>query len=176
MTGPSDAASRAAIRAWIDQQHQEMERSSYYLLLGVARDATDDALRDAYYRLVARFHPDLYGDTIDGTTREKLVSLYSRLVEAYQTLSDHVKRGQYDRQLAGGRLRFSAEEERAAAAKSSDGEISNPSAKRFFNLGKSALRAGDVRGAIMNLKLALSCEPGSAQIRAELTRAEGMQK
>jgi curved DNA-binding protein CbpA len=169
-----DAGGRAAIRAWIEQQHQEMERSSYYHLLGVERETSEPQIRDAYYRLVARFHPDLYGDALEGETRNKLVSLYSRLVEAYRCLSDLQRRQKYDKQLAAGRVRFSAEDDRAP--RDPEAEIENPNARRFHRLGKAALMAGDARAAVNNLKLALSAEPASEYLREELARAEAMLK
>lgn len=173
MSSISDQSARAAIRAWIEQQHEELNRSSYYHLLGVPREAHEGQIRDAYYRLVARLHPDLYVDTLDPETRQKLVSLYSRIVEAYRILSDGKKREQYDRVLAEGRLRWTADDERA---RDPEAELKNPNAKRFYKLGKAALLAGDGKAAVMNLKLALSVEPQSAALRAELARAEALLK
>lgn len=170
----NDAGAREAIRGWIVQQHAEMERSSYYHLLGVAREASEPEIRDAYYRLVARFHPDLYGEALDPDTRAKLVALYSRLVEAYRCLSDSQKRVRYDKQLVNGKLRFSVEDERGP--RDPEAEIANPNAKRFFRMGRAAVMAGDAKSAITNLKLALSVEPDSAVIKAELAKAEAMLK
>lgn len=177
MSQITDDTAKAAIRGWIDQQHAELDRSSYYHLLQVARDAHEPAIRTAYYALVARLHPDLYVETLDVVTRQKLVSLYSRIVEAYRVLSDGQKRGQYDRALAEGRMRWSPEEEKAANARRDlDAEVTNPNARRFFKLGRAALMAGDGKGAVMNLKLALSVEPGAKVIKAELAKAETLLK
>jgi curved DNA-binding protein CbpA len=172
--GSIDAAGRAAIRAWIDQQHQEMERSSYYHLLGLERNAGDAEIREAYYRQVARFHPDLYGDALAEDTRQKLVSLYSRLVEAYRCLGVGARREKYDRLLAAGKLRFTQEDDRPRRDPETD--LTSPEAKRFFRMARTALLSGDARGAITHLKLALSVEPGSEALRAELARAEAAVK
>jgi DnaJ-class molecular chaperone len=177
MSSISDEASQRAIRAWIQQQHSELDRASYYHLLGVARDAHEPAIRSAYYALVARLHPDLYVNTLDSATRGLLVTIYSRIVEAYRVLADGKKREQYDRALAQGRLRWSPEEEKVAQARRDpDAEIGNPHAKKFFKLGRAALVAGDGKAAVMNLKLALSVEPKSEIIRTELARAEALLK
>ncbi len=173
----TDEASRKAIKAWIEQQHAELERSSYYHLLQVPRDAHEPAIRTAYYALVARLHPDLYVNTLDAETRQKLVSIYSRVVEAYRVLADGQKREQYDRALAAGRMRWSPEEEKLShTRRDPDAEIGNPNARRFFKLGRAALTSGDGKGAVMNLKLALSVEPQSTLIKAELARAEALLK
>jgi curved DNA-binding protein CbpA len=125
--------------------------------------------------MVARFHPDLYGDILDKDLRARLVALYSRLVEGYRVLRDSNKRQQYGKLLEQGRLRWTLEEDRAPR-RDSDAEVVNPNARRFYKLGKSALGAGDAKSAIMNLKLALSVEPDSAAIQAELARAEAALK
>lgn len=175
MTQLGDEAAKAAIRSWIEQQHSELERSSYYHLLGVRRDAGETEIRDAYYRLVARLHPDLYVNTLDPDTRAKLVTIYSRIVEAYRVLNDPRRREKYEAVLARGKLRLSQEDE-LTSARAPEDELKNPNAKRFFKLGRAALMAGDGKSAVMNLKLALSVEPGSELLRAELAKAEALLK
>src|ERR1700761_5562063 len=62
----------------------------YYEVLGVPRDADQDAIRRAYRKLARQFHPDLNSDT-DAEDR------FKELGEAYEVLSDPDKRGRYDR-------------------------------------------------------------------------------
>ncbi len=170
-----DEAGRKAIREWIDQQHAELDQKSYYQLLGVERNASDVEVRTAYYHMVARFHPDLYGDILEPEVRARLVSLYSRLVEGYRVLRDASKRSQYGRMLEQGKLRWTLEEERAPR-RDVGAEDMNPNARRFYKLAKAALGSGDAKSAAMNLKLALSVEPDNAVIQAELARAEALLK
>jgi DnaJ-class molecular chaperone len=176
MSQLSDDKAKAAIRSWIDQQFDELDRSSYYHLLHVEPTAHEPEIRDAYYRLVARLHPDLYVQSLDADTRQKLVSIYSRLVEAYRVLSDGAKREQYDRAMGKGQLRTQPVDERAGRAAAAAQTIDNPNAKRFFKLGQDALRAGNTRGAVQNLRFALSQEPQSELIKSELAKAEELQK
>jgi DnaJ-class molecular chaperone len=171
----ADERSRAAVRVWIEQLFDELDRSTYYHLLQVPGDAYEAQIRDAYYKLVARLHPDLYVETLDVATRAKLVSVYSRLVEAYRVVSDGKKREQYDRAVQQGRLRWSHESEKVQTLGSTGaGELGNANARKFFKLGQEALRAGNGKAAVMNLKFALSQEPESAVIKGELQRAEAL--
>ena len=62
----------------------------YYEVLGVPRDADQDAIRRAYRKLARQFHPDLNSDT-DAEER------FKELGEAYEVLSDPDKRERYDR-------------------------------------------------------------------------------
>lgn len=59
---------------------------SYYDVLGVKRDATQDEIKKAFRKLAAKHHPDAGGDE----TKFKEVS------EAYTVLNDPEKRRQYD--------------------------------------------------------------------------------
>jgi DnaJ-class molecular chaperone len=67
----------------------------WYLILGIARDATPPKIRSAYRRLAKALHPDLTGES--GTRS------FQDLNEAYATLSDPERRFAYDRELEGQR-------------------------------------------------------------------------
>ncbi|XP_010266290.1 PREDICTED: dnaJ homolog subfamily C member 7 isoform X1 [Nelumbo nucifera] len=62
----------------------------YYKILEVSYDATEDTIRSNYIRLALKWHPDKRKDQ-DGAT-----SRFQEINEAYQVLSDPVKRREYD--------------------------------------------------------------------------------
>jgi len=64
--------------------------TDYYEVLGVPRDADQDAIRRAYRKLARKYHPDLNSDS-DAEDR------FKELGEAYEVLSDPEKRERYDR-------------------------------------------------------------------------------
>src|ERR1700729_56875 len=64
--------------------------TDYYAVLGVPRDADQDAIRRAYRKLAREYHPDLNSDS-DAEDR------FKELGEAYEVLSDPEKRERYDR-------------------------------------------------------------------------------
>jgi curved DNA-binding protein len=64
--------------------------TDYYEVLGVPRDADQDAIRRAYRKLAREYHPDLNSDS-DAEER------FKELGEAYDVLSDADKRERYDR-------------------------------------------------------------------------------
>ncbi|XP_057442470.1 uncharacterized protein LOC130734160 [Lotus japonicus] len=64
----------------------------YYKILEVDYDATDDAIRSNYIRLALKWHPDKKKCQEDAAT-----SRFQDINEAYQVLSDPVKRSEYDK-------------------------------------------------------------------------------
>ena len=67
-----------------------MPTRDYYEVLGVARDASGDAIKRAYRALAREHHPDVAHDKSRAEHRFKEIN------EAYEVLSDPKKRAQYD--------------------------------------------------------------------------------
>jgi molecular chaperone DnaJ len=67
------------------------KRKDYYLLLGVARDASPAAIKRAYRRLAKKLHPDVG----QGSSTEEFQALQA----AYETLTDAERRRRYDEAL-----------------------------------------------------------------------------
>ena len=77
--------------------------SDYYETLGVARDADEKAIKDAFRKLALRYHPDR-NKAPDATDR------FREIAEAYAVLSDPEKRAEYDARGRAGVARFSTED------------------------------------------------------------------
>jgi curved DNA-binding protein len=67
-----------------------MKFKDYYAILGVARDADDEAIKSAYRRLARKYHPDV-------SSEKDAESRFKDVAEAYETLRDREKRAAYDR-------------------------------------------------------------------------------
>lgn len=67
-----------------------VEFKDYYEILGVEREAGDDAIRSAYRKLARKYHPDVAEDKVEGERK------FKELNEAYEVLSDSEKRKKYD--------------------------------------------------------------------------------
>ncbi|MHA2392797.1 MAG: DnaJ domain-containing protein [Promethearchaeota archaeon] len=66
------------------------ESRNYYDILEVNKEATEEEIKLAYRRLAKKYHPDLNQD--DPKAKDKFIELK----EAYDTLTDPVKRKIYD--------------------------------------------------------------------------------
>jgi hypothetical protein len=68
-----------------------MTDKDYYAILEISRNASAKEIKQAYRRLARRYHPDLHpGDKFDE-------DMFKAVNEAYEVLSDPVKRREYDR-------------------------------------------------------------------------------
>lgn len=61
--------------------------SSYYALLGLDEGAPAERVRQRYFKLVDRFHPDRYFGKVEEPDRRELEELFRRLTKAYETLT-----------------------------------------------------------------------------------------
>ena len=68
-----------------------MAKRDYYEVLGVNRDADEEAIKKAYRRLAMKFHPDRNPDN------PKAEEQFKEAKEAYEVLTDGNKRAAYDR-------------------------------------------------------------------------------
>ena len=141
---------KATIMGFVERASSALEDVTYYQLLGVAPEATAEEVRTAYYRYAASLHPDVHGLSIDSEYRRKLTTVFSRVVEAYQVLSDAGMRARYDRDLAKGKKRL----EMGADVEPKGPTFADSGAKKFYDLGKAALGDGDFKSAVMNLRFA----------------------
>lgn len=66
------------------------QKRDYYEVLGVDKNATDDAIKKAYRALAKKYHPDMNPGDAEAEKKFKEAS------EAYAVLSDAEKRRQYD--------------------------------------------------------------------------------
>ena len=63
----------------------------YYKILGVQETETLENIKKAYRILARKFHPDVAGNTAD------VLSRFKEITEAYEVLSNKIKREEYDR-------------------------------------------------------------------------------
>ncbi len=65
-------------------------KKDFYQILGVSKNAGDEEIKRAYKRLAKQYHPDKHSG------EKNFEDQFKEISEAYQTLSDHKKRDEYD--------------------------------------------------------------------------------
>ncbi|XP_044049314.1 dnaJ homolog subfamily B member 9a [Siniperca chuatsi] len=66
-----------------------LARKDYYDILGVPKDATERQIKKAFHKLAMKYHPDK-NKSPDAEVR------FREIAEAYETLSDELRRREYD--------------------------------------------------------------------------------
>ena len=156
-----------------------VDELDYYQLLELDRSAPASAIKQAYYAVSRKLHPDANRQLV-GAERDALARIAKRISEAYQVLRDQRRRQAYDAQLAGGQRRIAlAEAETRADKQALDDYLGKtPNGRRFFGLARADLDKGDLQSAARNMKMALTFEPANdgfkkvaEQIRVALRNA-----
>jgi hypothetical protein len=133
------------------------QTQSHYEVLGLSRDATDEELRDSYYRRATAFTPEQAQTIMFGPVYEQLEALYERIVEAYEVLSDPEKRAKYDEFLDEKmRLMKIAEEKKKEMAANN------------FNMAIEIIERGDITRSMELMRAAISLNPSEPRYYAAL--------
>jgi curved DNA-binding protein CbpA len=152
-----------------------LDELDYYQLLEIEPDAPTSRVKQAYYALSRRFHPDA-NRGLPADLRVTLEAIAKRVAEAYSVLRDARRRGAYDEQLrsaSGGRRIHLVEAEARATQQRAQALLgTTPNGKRFFALARGEIDRGNLEAAARNLKMALTFEPGNEYFRQKLEEVQ----
>lgn len=98
---PSLPVADAAAFDEIRQRSEQAAKQNYYEILGVERDAPAAQISAAFFQLAKRWHPDKLGPEF-APVRAQVLSMFSRMNEAHQVLSDETSRAEYEQVLESG--------------------------------------------------------------------------
>ena len=64
-----------------EEDNSDVERDTYYAVLNVAKDASQEDIKKSYRQLVQVCHPDKVSDPV---ARERAAQSFTRIQEAYE--------------------------------------------------------------------------------------------
>ncbi|GMT47508.1 MAG: hypothetical protein IEMM0007_1074 [bacterium] len=84
----------------IEEMNNNYKSLGYYGILGINEGASEEEIREAFYRVAKEFHPDRFFSLPSDDIKEKINTIFSYATEAYETLSDEANRREYDTSLS----------------------------------------------------------------------------
>ncbi len=159
-TPPPTTTPRAAVvdiaarRAEIQARSSAVEYESYFEVLGVPKTATGEEIRNAYFALAKRWHPDRTPAEL-AELKPLVSSVFARIGEAYGALGDAEKRAAYLQSLEAPVAATSPEEEEQV--------VRAVNAALEFQKAEALLKKNDLPGAERHVRLAADADPGQPE-------------
>ena len=129
----------------------------HYGVLGVDHTARLRLVREAYYALARRFHPDRFRSGPLADLLPRFEDFFMLVTDAYNTISDPLRRAEYDEQLA-------AAQGTVEAKDADTGYL----ARQNFLRGRALAAQRKYTEAVTFLENAVSLDPGQAEYHLEL--------
>ncbi len=99
---PRDEAAKAreARRQEVLEAHDGIKAKNHFEVLGIPKASSEAQVKEAYFKLAKKFHPDTHHDPALADMRDKIEEIFIRLGEAYEVLRNPRTRGSYEADLA----------------------------------------------------------------------------
>ena len=138
----------------IQNAFDSLGRQSHYEVLEVGHGATPLEIEKAYFHLANLYHPDRHFEPEMNDMKEKLEALFSRIHDAYETLSSNTARHRYNIDLASG-----AERERAEGTVHQGKSADRETALAQYNEGMKQFNQRNFWGAEEAFAWAIRLDP-----------------
>jgi hypothetical protein len=173
---------RADVLLWAQRVIARKAAAAHEILELKPTASVEDA-QDAFHKLARIAHPDLHRNGMTPEELEQVTSAYSIAAGAYQTFRGQAMSTQRMKPFKTEDLVAAA----AAAPPTAAGRTSTPPsgiatapvdkqmnsrAIVYYRKAEIALRRGDFKGAILQIKMAIASDPASAFLRTALAEVE----
>lgn len=128
----------------------------YYEIIGVDKNAEDEAIKRAYHNQVKRFHPDRFHSETGTPLHSRLQMAFAKLAQSYDVLRDSKLKKVYDHKLSSGAIQ--------SAGSAGD---KKQMAEEKFQQGMAALQQNNVNAALPLFGQAVRLIPNEARYRAQ---------
>lgn len=154
--------------------------ANHYEVLDVAWNAGINEIKESYYALARRYHPDRFHLKSGTRLHEQISSAFARITQAYEALVDANGRAAYDATIERTRkfAKSAPKPSQSASAAGADevlefnpAESGSGQAEKYFEEGFAALKQGQINAAITHLAAASRLNPQDARYRAYYGRA-----
>jgi len=78
---------------------QKISVLNYYQILEVSSDSSASEVKQAYFKLARKYHPDLFSRNLSTEIKNKIDDIFDKITKSYHTLSDDNKKQEYNTKL-----------------------------------------------------------------------------
>jgi len=82
--------------AEVAELQERIGTMSYYQILGISKQATEEDIKKAYFQMARKFHPDRFNRPTPPDLRAKIDEVFDKITKAYHTLTNRELRKVYD--------------------------------------------------------------------------------
>jgi curved DNA-binding protein CbpA len=143
------------LRKEIRALHERLDEIDHYGVLGLEPDASNAAVKKAYFAAAKRYHPDAVARLGLASLHREANEVFGRIAQAYQTLSNPSRRQAYDRRDQGD-----------AAPENQANRVAQ--AETLFRKGEVLVKVGNFKGALDFLRPCVELWPEEADYQALL--------
>jgi curved DNA-binding protein CbpA len=156
----------------LEQFLQRLSKATnHYEVIELTPDATTSEIKEAYYAMARRYHPDRFHLKSGTKLHAQISSAFARVTQAYETLMNANTRAAHDHTVERTRKIAAAKSAAVVNSETSGGEKEFLRADESFREGVGALEQGRIRAAITHLANSARLEPKEARYRAYYGRA-----
>jgi hypothetical protein len=149
-------------------------------ILELKPTASVEDAQAAFHKLAKIAHPDLHRNGMTPEELEQVTSAYAIAAGAYQTFRGQAMSTQRMRPLGPEDLAVGIAQPVAGPTSTPPAGIPNAPVDKqmnsraliYYRKAEIALRRGDFKGALLQLKMAIASDPGSAFLRTALAEVE----
>lgn len=81
----------------VDRYYDDIMSQDFFRIFNAERDADDEQIKAAYFDLAKKWHTDAFANVgLDSRTSKKVDEIFQRITEAYDTITNAQRRGEYE--------------------------------------------------------------------------------
>jgi hypothetical protein len=156
--------------------------ASAHQILEIPAGSPPAVAQEAFHKIARMAHPDLHRRTLSPDELELVTTAYARAAAAYQELRGvrqttsriRTTRDPETKLPGSGEIPIppGVSKAEALAAEATAGPAMTPKAVLYYRKAELALNRGDLRGAVLQLKMAIASDPQSQFLRSALAEVE----
>ena len=164
-------SARSDVMMWA-QRINGNKKHPPHQLLEIAADADLETAQLAIHKIARMAHPDLHRNGLTAEELDLVTSAYAAIANAYQSYRNHAMATQRMKVIDMTPGATPATPSGPAPTTLGPQSAMSSRALVYYRKAELCLKRGDMRGAMLQLKMAIGSDPSSTFLRAALTEVE----